>query len=71
MKDGIHRTIDEDVIGHIMMDETEARMTDQMSDILRTAGDEIVHAHDVIAVGKETVAKMGTEKPGTAGDKDT
>ena len=53
----------------IVSDQFEARIPNQVPDILLCPGKKIVHANDIIATFDESVAKMTAQKPGPAGDK--
>ena len=39
-----------------------------MRQITHVPGDEVVHADDLVAFGKEAIAKMGSEKTGGSGN---
>ena len=51
-----------------MKHKAEMRMGEKVLDVLLAAGDEIVEADDIVALGQEAVAKVGTEKTRAAGD---
>ena len=53
---------------HVVAHQLEARMADQMLDVALAAGEEIVDANDVVAVGNQAIAQVRAEKAGTAGD---
>ena len=53
-----------------MPHEFEPRMRQQVLDVLLAAGEEVVDANHIVPVLDETIAKVGAEKPGAAGDKD-
>jgi hypothetical protein len=46
-------------------------MLEQMRDILLSAGEEIIDDRHLMTFGDEPIAKMRTEKAGTAGDENT
>src|SRR6056297_2593187 len=52
----------------IVFDEAESGMTEQMVDVGEIAGNEIVHAEDLVALLEKPVAKMASEKSGSAGN---
>jgi hypothetical protein len=54
-------------LGDIGMDEREPGMRDEMIDIARSPGRQIVDRHDVVAAGQECVAEMGADESGSAG----
>ena len=41
-----------------------------MGDVALGPGEQIVEAQNVVAVGEQAVAEMGTEEAGAAGDED-
>ena len=62
MKDIVHRTIDVGKLGDVVMDETKAGIPDEMCDIRRVAGDEIVDADDPVPFLKQSVTQVRTEE---------
>jgi hypothetical protein len=62
--------LDGDEVGHVVLDEDEARILD-VGDVVEGAREEIVHAHHVAAVGEEKVAEMRAEESRPARDEDT
>ena len=53
-----------DIVAH----QLEARMGQQMLDVVLAAGEEVVDADDVVAFRNQAIAKVRTEEPGAAGD---
>jgi len=51
-----------------MADQFEPGIADQMKDIVLTAGEKIIEAEKVMPFGKQTLAEMGTQKSGAAGN---
>jgi len=64
MENRVERAFDEDVMGHIVMNERELRLPGQMGDIVRGPGQKIVQANDFVPVGEEAVAKVAADEPG-------
>ena len=58
-------------IDDVVLDEPEPGIADQVDDVLPAAGKEIVEALDIVPLSDQTIAEVGTEKTGTAGDEDT
>src|SRR5207245_131690 len=52
----------------VVADKAEAIVPAQRLDVAQRAGDEVVHADDLVAPGQETLAEMGTDEPRSAGD---
>ena len=52
--------------GHVVTNELEARVAEQMRDVGLGAGEEIVDANDIVALSKEPVTKVRTEESGPA-----
>ena len=53
-----------------MAQQLEVRVVEQVLDVLAPAGEEVVQADDVVALGQQPVAEMGADEPGAAGDED-
>lgn len=64
----IQRFIDGDVLGDIVLDEAEIGVTLQVGDVLRAAGDEVIHPDDAHALGEQGVAEVRAEEAGSASD---
>jgi hypothetical protein len=58
-------------IDHVMAYEFKAGIPQKMLDIGLASGEEIIETDDFMLLLDETIAKMGTEKSGSAGDEDT
>ena len=71
MQYAVESAVDVRVGGDVVAQETEAVVPHQVRDILRMARDEVVEADDVVALGKEAVAEVRSEKTGRAGDEDS
>ena len=56
------------VITDIIFDEAEPLMAEQIRDIFGTAGNEIIDAMNIMALGNESLAEMAAKKSGSAGD---
>src|SRR5439155_24159847 len=63
-----HRSVHLDPGAHVGPDERERRIVEQVLDIARPAGEEIVHAHHLVAFAEEALAEMGSDEPGAARD---
>lgn len=57
--------------GHVVPQQLEARMGEQVSDVILAASEEIVDAEDVMAIRDQAVAEVRAEKTGAAGDEHT
>ena len=53
-----------------MLDELEARVADEVRDVVGMAGEEVVHPDHRVALGQEAVAQVRAEEAGRAGDED-
>jgi hypothetical protein len=56
---------------HVALAELEARLVAQLGEVLATPRGEVIQAQDLVSVGHESIAKMGAEKPGATGHKNT
>ena len=56
--------------GHVVADEIEARMAEQVRDVRLAAGEQIVDAEHVVPLPDQPVAQMRTQKSRTTGDED-
>ena len=68
MQDKVERAIHVDVVGHVVVDQLELRVADEMGDIFGSAGEKIIHADDLVTLGDHQVAHVRSEETGTAGD---
>src|SRR5881275_3092858 len=71
MEDVVERPFDVDVGGDVELDEAEAVAAEEMRDVLRAAGDEVVDADDFVAAGEEEIAEVRAEEARAAGDQRT
>ena len=69
-----HRLIERaghiDVVGHVVLDESEARLADQVGNVVRRAGQEVVHADDLVPLCQEPIAQVRAQEAGRAGNQD-
>ena len=56
------------LVDHVMLDETELRMMNEVPDILATPGQEVVEADDDRAVADQPVAEVRPDEPRAARD---
>jgi hypothetical protein len=52
MEHSVHFTGHKDEVGHIMADKKEARVSSQMGEIIRTAGNEVIHTDHFVALSQ-------------------
>ena len=55
---------------NVVADQLEIRLVEQMLNVELLAGEEVIDADDVVALGYETVTQVRAEKSGAAGDED-
>jgi hypothetical protein len=53
---------------HIVAQQLETRVAEQMADVLLAAREEVVDADDIVPVGQEAITQVRAEKTGAAGD---
>ena len=70
VKHPVERPLHVDEVRHVVLDELELLSPDQMGDVVRRAGDEIVHTHHPVTLCEEAVTEMGAKEAGGAGDED-
>jgi hypothetical protein len=58
---------DVDVVGHVGADEPETGVLQQVRDVDRRPGEEVVEAQDLDVAGQECFAQVGAEETGSAG----
>ena len=56
--------------GDVVAQELEVGVGEQVRDVVLGAGEEVVHADDVVPVGEQALAEVGAEEAGAAGDED-
>jgi hypothetical protein len=50
------------------MNERKIRLADEMSDVIRRTGNEIIHTDNFMPFGDEAITEMTSEKSGSAGN---
>jgi hypothetical protein len=55
-------------VDHVVTDEFEAGISNEMLDIGLASSEEIVEADDFMSLLNEAIAEVGTKESGTAGD---
>ena len=68
MKDVIQIARNVHEFGDIMEIKLELFQGEEVGNIVHTTCEEVVHADDMVSFLNKTVCKVGTEKPGSAGD---
>jgi hypothetical protein len=58
-------------MGHVVADQFEVGLIEQVVDVGLLAGEEVVEADDVVALLDESIAQVRAEEPGAAGDENT
>ena len=53
----------------VVDDDAELRVVDQVADVHRPAGDEVIDADDAVPLGQEPLAQVRPDEPGPAGNK--
>jgi hypothetical protein len=67
MEDVIDRAGDEDELAHVAPDKVKIRVTREMGEVIRGAGDDVVDSDDAKAFGEKAVGEMGAEESGGSG----
>ena len=62
--------LDAQRLGDVVADQLELRRAEMMLDVAFGAGEEIVDADDLVAIGNQPIDEMRAEKPGATGDQD-
>jgi hypothetical protein len=70
MEDHVHRPIDVDVLGDVVVDELEARVAEQVSDVAAVPGREIVEGDDLVALADQPIRQMRSDEPCPTRDDD-
>ena len=60
-----------DVVGYVLVVEDEVPAPHQVLDVGQVAGDEVVHADDLVAFGQESLAQVRADEAGATGDQHT
>ena len=55
-------------LADVVLDQGEALVAEQVLDVRRAAGDEVVDAVDLVTLGEQPGAEMGADESGAAGD---
>ena len=70
VEDRVDRAVDVDVVGDVVLDEVEAPVAEQVGDVARMAGRQVVERDDVVAIGQQPVRQVRADEAGPAGDDD-
>ncbi len=68
MEHVVHRSIDLDRLGDIVLDEAERRPLQEGGQVTAAAGQQVVDADDLIAVAQESLAEMRADETRSTGD---
>src|SRR6266446_5069689 len=68
MPDVIHRDIQKDKFGDVLLNEFEIRVAAQVRYVIDRAGDKVIDANDFVAAGEQQVGEVRAEEAGGAGD---
>ena len=66
--DLVHLDIERE--GHIVAHQLKVRMIEQMSNVVLSAGEEVIQTDDVVTVVQQPFAQMRAEEAGAASDED-
>ncbi len=61
---------DEERLGHVVPEDLELLVIEQVLDVLSAAGEEVVQADDMVALCEEPFAEVGADEAGAAGYED-
>jgi hypothetical protein len=67
MQDEIHRTINVDVIGYIVMEELKTAVV-KMGDVVDASGGQIIDADNFVSLSKQSIHQVRTQKASAAGE---
>ncbi len=59
------------VIRNIVLVKTEIVISYQVSDVILAAGDEVVHADDLMSLGQQAVTQVGAQETCGSGDQNS
>jgi hypothetical protein len=62
--------LDDDRLRHVVAQELEPVIVEEVLDVLAGAGEEVVEADDLVAGAEQLLAEVRAEKSGAAGDED-
>ena len=68
MPDVINRTIKEEELRNVLMDESEITVTGQMRDVIDIASDKIIYGNDLVVPLQKQFHQIGTQEPDPARD---
>src|SRR5262249_25497355 len=67
----VYRSVDQERIGDVVVEQAEARIAAQVIDVRESPGDQVIDADDFMALGQEAIAEMGAEEAGASGNDGT
>ena len=68
MQHVVDRPVDLDRLGDVVLDERKCGLLEQVGDVPPVAGQQVVDADDLVAVGEEPLAQVRADEPRPAGD---
>jgi hypothetical protein len=68
MEDGVDGSVEIDVLGHVVVDETKPLVSGQVADVADVPGDQVIEPDHLVPFGEEAVGEMAPQEPGGAGD---
>ena len=68
MPDVIHRAIEEQKFGDVLLDETEISVAGEVVDVRDAAGDKVINADNLVPALEQQVGEMRTKETGGTGD---
>jgi hypothetical protein len=70
VQDGVDRAGHVQVVGHVPAEQSEPRIVEQVGDVGRRAGEEVVNAQHLTAVLEHPLAQVRAEEAGATGHYD-
>jgi hypothetical protein len=68
VEDLVDRALDGQALAHVVLDEREALVVQEVLDVDLSAGHEAVDRDDLVASSEQRIAEVRTQEPGPAGD---
>src|SRR5712691_9697387 len=68
MEDEVNGPFDRNRFRHVCLDEGKVRLIQQVLDVAAAAGEQVVQAENLVALGSEPITEVGSQKARAAGD---
>lgn len=62
MEDSVDRSVDEDVLGNVKLDESKVRRAQEVGDVSCVAGDQVIDRRNAVPLGEQPIAEVRSKE---------